>query len=181
MTQYNGRLMNTGRPAVTGGLAFKKQTLATQVWVDGSIAANDTLYFAKLPKGAVVSGGRVYSGRFASGTSAGSCSFSFCLGVDGQLLDQAGTQYSTTSTTSAFGVWGPIDYNIITSNSPQNATRQWESGFTSPLGGLLVTKGPLTAAVDCNVYATVTVSAGNGSGASSYLNLELDYYTGTYS
>lgn len=181
MTQYNGRLMAANRQAVSGGLALDKKTMATQVFVDGSIIANDTLYFGKLPKGAIVSGGRIYSGRFASGTSAGSCSFSLCLGFDQGLLDFSGTAYSTTSTTSAFGVWGPIDYNIITSNSPMNGTRQWESGFTSPLGGLLVTKGPLQAVTDGNIYATVIVSAGNGSGVSSFLNLELDYYMGTQS
>ena len=178
MARYNGALISNKVPAQQGP-AKDKQTLATQVWVNDAVAANDTFYFGKLPKGAVITGGRVFSGRLASGTSAGSCSFSFCLGVDQILADASATTYSVASVTSALGVWGPIDFNAATGS--YTGSVKFEAGFNAPLGGLLMTKGPLSVTAEANVFATLTVSAGNGSGTSAYLNIEVDYYTGTHS
>lgn len=177
MARYDSRLMNAGRQAALGGPARTKQTLATQVWVNDAVAVNDTFYFGKLSKGAVVTGGRVYASRLASGTSAGSCSFSFCLGIDAIVANASGTTYSVASLTSAFGNFGPIDMNPDTGSA---GSLKFDSGFNYALGGLLLTTGPMTVTADGNVFATLTVSAGNGSGLSAYLNLELDYYTGTY-
>lgn len=179
MARYNGALISNKVPAGQGP-AKDKHTLATQVWVNDAVAVNDTFYFGKLPKGAVITGGRVFSGRLASGTSAGSCSFSFCLGVDQIVANASGTTYSVASVTSALGNFGPIDFNVATSNTPA-ATNKFESGFDAPLGGLLLTQGPLSVTAEANVFATLTVSAGTGSGISAYLNLEVDYYTGTIS
>jgi hypothetical protein len=177
MTQYNGR--TAAKSAVAVGFASDKKSLATNVWVNDSVAVNDTFYFGKLPKGAVITGGRVFSGRLASGTSAGSCSFSFTLGFDQILWSGSGTSYSVASITSAFGNFGPIDFNVATSNTPA-ATQRFESGFQSVLGGLLLTQGPLIAQAEGNVFATLTVSAGSGSGVSAYLNMEMDWYAGIH-
>ena len=180
MARYDGRLMAKGRQGAAGHGDKDVKTLATQVWVNDSVAVNDTFYFGKLPKGSIICGGRVYSGRLASGTSAGSCSFSFALGVDQILKNTSGTSYSVASVTSALGTFGPIDFNARTSNTP-TATQAYDSGFSAPLGGLLLSQGQLTVTTDeGNVFATLTVSAGNGSGVCAYLNLELEYYTGTY-
>jgi hypothetical protein len=173
MTQYNGR--TAAKSAVAVGFANDGKLLATNVWVNDSVAVNDTFYFGKLPKGAVVTGGRVYSGRLASGSSAGSCSFSFTLGFDQIMYTGSATSYGAASLTSAFGNFGPIDFNVATSNTPA-ATQRYESGFQGVLGGVLLTQGPLIAQAEGNVFATLTVSAGSGSGVSAYLNLELDWY-----
>lgn len=177
MTQYNGRLASKSALAV--GWAGEKKTLAANVWINDSVAVNDVFYFGKLPKGAVITGGRVYSGRLASGTSAGSCSFSFALGFDQILWTGSATSYGTASVTSAFGNFGPIDFNVATSNTPA-ATQKYESGFQGVLGGVLLTQGPLVTQAEGNVFATLTVSAGSGSGVSAYLNLELDFYAGIH-
>lgn len=174
MAKYVGQKMASGRSSNSLGWAGNKQSMATQVWVNDAVTANDTFYFGKLPKGAIITGGRVFSGRLASGTSAGSCSFSFCLGVDQIVKNASGTSYTVASITSALGNFGPIDFNVATSNTPA-ATNRFESGFSSPLGGLLMTQGPLFCTDECNVFATLTVSAGNGSGVSAYLNLEIEY------
>lgn len=179
MAIYNSVKMDARRPAVTGGLAQKKQTLATQVWVNDSVLANDTLYFGKLPKGAVVTGGRLYSGRLSSGASASCCCLELVLGFDQILQNASATTFSVASLTSGFGHFGPLNFSTATSSNPNN--NQFEAGFSAPLGGLLATNGPLTVNADGNVFATVVVSAGAGSGISGYLNIELDYITGTYS
>lgn len=180
MAQFNGRLMNVGRPAVTGGLALKKQTLATQVWVDTSGTANDTYYFGRLPKGAVITGGRLFSGRLASGACTGSCCVEMVLGVDQILMNTSGTSFTVASLTSGLGHVGPIDYT--SGGVVSGSSLKFEAGMNYPLGGLLLTQGPLNVTVDgTNVFATLVVAAGSGSGISGYLNLELDYYTGTYS
>lgn len=179
MAQFNGRLMSAGRQAITGGLAVKRQTLSTQVYIDTTGTANDLYYFGKLAKGAVICGGRLYSGRLASGTSISSCCVDMVLGVDQILANASGTTYSVASLTSGLGHFGPINYSTCTSTNP--STNIYEQGFTAPLGGLLLTQGPLTVTVDqTNVFATLVVAAGSGSGISGYLNLDIDYITGTY-
>ena len=178
MARYDGRLMARGRQAAAGIGDKDKKSLSTQVWINDSVAVNDTFYFGKLPKGSIINGGRVYSSRLASGTSAGSCSFSFALGVDQILKSASATSYSVASVTSAMGNFGPIDFNAAIGS--YTGSVKFESGFSAPLGGLMLVAGPLTTTDETNVFATLTVSAGNGSGVSAYLNLELEYYTGTY-
>lgn len=180
MATFNGRMMATGRPSVTGGLAQKRQTLSTQVYVDTTGTANDLYYFGKLSKGAVITGGRLYSGRLASGICIGSCCVEMVLGVDQILANTSGTTFSVASLTSGLGHFGPINYSTSTSSNP--GSNNYEAGMSQPLGGLLLTQGPLTVTVDqTNVFATLVVAAGNGSGISGYLNLDVDFITGTYS
>jgi hypothetical protein len=180
MAQFNSRLISGNRPAVTGGLADKRQTLSTQVYVDTTGTANDTYYFGKLAKGAVITGGRIYSGRLASGTCPSSCCVELVLGVDQILKNASGTSFTVASLTSGLGHFGPINYATSTSSNPNN--NQHEAGYSAPLGGLLLSQGPLTATVDgTNVFATLVVAAGNGSGISGYLNVDIDFITGTYS
>lgn len=180
MAQFNGRLMSTGRPDVTGGLALKKQTLSSQVYIDCSNALSDTYYFGKLPKGAVVAGGRLYSGRLASGVCAASTLVEFTLGFDQIVASQSGTTYSVASLTSALGHFGPISYSTG-SDGASGTTCKFDSGFTQQFMGILAVAGPLTTTVEpTNVFATLAASAGFQSGISGYLNIELDYYTGTY-
>lgn len=181
MAQFNSRLITQNRPAVTGGLAAKRQTLSTQVYVDVTGTTSDTYYFGKLPKGGVITGGRLYSGRLASGACTGSCCVELVLGVDQILANASGSTFSVASLTSGLGHFGPIDYSTATAGV-SGTTSKFEAGFTHPLGGLLLSQGPLTVTVDgTNVFATLVVAAGSGSGISGYLNLDVDYITGTYS
>ena len=179
MARFDGRLMAAGRQASTGGLADKRQTLSTQVYVDTTGTANDTYYFGKLAKGAVITGGRIYSGRLASGTCPSSCCVELALGVDQILKNASGTTFSVASLTSGLGHFGPINYATSTSSNPNG--NQHVEGYSAPLGGLLLTNGPLTVTADnTNVFATLVVAAGNGSGISGHLNLDVDFITGTY-
>ncbi len=180
MTAFTGRLMATGRQPAVGGLDNKRRTLSAQVFVDTTGTAADTYTFGKLPKGAIITGGRLYSGRLASGTCAGSCCVEMVLAVDQILSNASGTTYSVASLTSGLGHFGPINYATATSSNPNR--NQHEAGYDCPLGGLLRVVGPLQVTVEgTNVVATLQVAAGSGSGISGWLNLDLDYVTGTYS
>jgi len=179
MARFDSRLMSNTRQAVTGGLANKRQTLTSPLFVDVTGTANDTYYFGKLPKGAVITGGKIYSGRLASGTCPSSCCVELVLGVDQILANVSGTTYSVASCTSALGHFGPINYATATSSNPNG--NQSEAGYQAPLGGLLLSQGPLTVTVDgTSVFGTLVVAAGNGSGISGYLTIDVDYITGTY-
>ena len=180
MARFDGRLMDKGRSPVTGGSAWNRQTMSTQVYVDLTGTAADTYYFGKLPKGAVITGGRMYSGRLASGTCTGSCCIELVLGVDQILKNASGTSFTVASLTSGLGHFGPIDYT--TAGYVSGTTVPFQGGFSAPLGGLLLSQGPLTVTVeDTNVFAALVVAAGSGSGISGYLNLDVDYITSTYS
>jgi len=179
MARFDSRLMSPGRQASTGGLADKRQTLSAQVFVDTTGTANDTYYFGKLAKGAVITGGKIYSGRLASGTCPSSCCVELVLGVDQILKNGSGTSFTVASLTSGLGHFGPINYATATSSNPNG--NQSEAGYQAPLGGLLLSQGPLTVTSDnTNVFATLVVAAGNGSGISGYLNVDIDFITGTY-
>ncbi len=181
MASFQGKLMAAGRSPTVGGFAGEKHCLATNVWVNDSVgvSGSDTLYFGKLPKGAVITGGRLYSGRLASGTTSACQCMGLVLGVDQILNNQSGTSFSIASNTTALGNFVPIDFRPIDVSNAYG-TRPWDSGFTAPLGGLLLTQGPLTMMADGSVFATVATSALSGSGISGYLNLELDYVVGQY-
>jgi len=187
MTRYDGRLsanvgLNITRQPVLDGLAWKKHTMATQVWLNDSISgsASDTLYFGKLPRGAAIVGGRVYSARLASGSSAACCCMGFCLGVDVICYNGSGVSFSTASLTSGLGLFSPMDFNPPNSATSYLSGRTDDSGFNAPLGGILLTQGPLYLQADGSVFGTMLASAGTGSGISGYLNLELDYLTAVY-
>ena len=180
MAQFNSRLISQNRPTVTGGSAANRQTLSAQVYVDMTGTASDTYVFGKLPKGAIITGGRMYSGRLASGTCTGSACIELVLGVDQILANGSAATFSVASLTSGLGHFGPIDYT--TAAGVSGTTSNFQAGFTAPLGGLLLSQGPLTVTVEgTTVFATLVVAAGSGSGISGYLNLDVDYITGTYS
>ena len=74
---------------------------------------NDDIYLmCKLPKGAVVFGGRFRSSRLASGTSAGSTTLALNFGLNGAFTDALGVSYSAASASVAFGSGYGMDYAL---------------------------------------------------------------------
>ena len=183
MTRYDGRFMFPARQSAFGGSAFKKHTLATQVWCSNDLSASgtsDTLYFGKLAKGSIVTGGRIYGGRLASGASIGCSSFALCLGLDAICYSTSGTSYGATSMACGLLATNTIEFNIGPHSSVPTGTLRWESGYSIPFGAVLAIAGPLVLQADGNVYATIVGSAATGSGICANMNIELDYYAGTY-
>lgn len=124
-----------------------------------TIAAGDRILLARLPKGAVIVGGRVFGGNLDS-TGTGSALLDIDIGVDmGGTVD--------TDQLGNFGIWSSA---AVTSVKP-------EVGYDMPLGGLLRTAGPQTMTGDYNhVYATVVASAAGQTSGS--IGLELTYRLG---
>jgi hypothetical protein len=133
--------------------------------------SGDIYRMVKVPKGAVVTGGRVFGSRMSSGTSYGSSSLSFNCGFSGAIKTMAGVSYGATSTSNALGAILPnyTDVSGITG----------ESGLNHVLGGLLYTTGPLEVLEDQWVQLKVTGTAVSFVSAAA-LSLEVNYYMGTH-
>lgn len=135
------------------------------IWSDSSattLLANDRILLARLPKGAVIVGGRVY-GKNMDSTGTGSALLDIDIGVDmGGTVD--------TDQLGNFGIWSSA---VVTGVKP-------EVGYDMPLGGLLRTAGPQTMTGDYNhVYATVVASAAGQTAGT--IGLELRYKIGQLS
>lgn len=119
-----------------------------------TLAAGDRILLARLPKGAVIVGGRVKGGNLDS-TGSGSALLDIDIGVDmGGTVD--------TDQLGNFGIWSSA---AVTGVKP-------EVGYDMPLGGLLRTAGPQTMTGSYNnVYATVVASAAGQTSGSITLEL----------
>lgn len=159
----------SGFPAAGGvGNAQSKKIAWGSVDISTAPAATDILIMCKLPKGAIVVGGRLLGDRLSSGTSGGSSSLGVNIGVDGPITSRGGTSYLTTASVSnVLGTFGPLEGNAVTGVKP-------ESGYNYALGGLLVSDGPFTTAAACN--ALITFSTSGTSFITGTLTLEVDYY-----
>jgi hypothetical protein len=147
------------QPFGVGGAADKQ--VVRSVYTPGSttLLANDRILLARLPKGAVITGGRVYGGNLDS-TGNGSALLDIDIGVDmGGTVD--------TDQLGNFGIWSSA---AVTGYKP-------EVGYDMPLGGLLRTAGPQTMTGAYNhVYATVVASAAGQTAGT--VCLELNYTAG---
>lgn len=131
-------------------------------------AAADILIMCKLPKGAIIFGGRLAGDRLASGTSGGSSSLGVNIGLDTPFTSRSGTSYATTASMSnVLGTFGPLEGNVVTGVKP-------EIGYNYPLGGLLISDGPLTLTAEGN--ALITISSSATSFISGTLTLGVEYY-----
>src|SRR3972149_4058683 len=129
--------------------------------------AGDIYRMVKVPKGAIVTGGRVFGSRMSSGTPYGSSSLSFNCGFSGAIKTLAGVSYGATTTSNALGAINPA-YAAVSGVIS-------ESGLDHLLGGLLYTVGPLEVTEDQFVQLTVTGTAGSFVSAGC-LSLEVEYY-----
>ena len=166
MAQYRSSFVAAGKPTPSSGWANQLQTAWATYEVATAPAANDTLVMCKLPKGAMIVGGRLITERLASGTSAGSASLGVNIGVDMKVYTNAGVSVATTSTSNCLGTFGPLDYAAVTGVKP-------ESGVNMPLGGLLYSEGPLRLSDNGNAYITFSSSA--TSFVTGQLTLEVDF------
>ena len=131
------------------------------------LAATDVIKLCRLPRGAVVLGGRIKGSKLASGATAASQSMVLNIGVDASITTGLGTNVTKLSTSTALA--SSIIPNGAAVTDVKNAGYDW------PLGGLLVSDGPFTLQDDATVYVTVVASAGAGSFVSAVLALEVDY------
>lgn len=181
MSKYNTRQAHPKSPTQSQGWAGQKKVaygalrLGLGLGWDGSDTvpaatgpvANDLYYMCKLPKGALIFGGRIKGNRVASGTSAGSTALQLAIGLDGPFKDVTGTVYSTyASGASALGLVS-VDYSRI---SGVFSSEQ----MNMELAGLLLSTGPLLTQADQNAIVQVAVAPSSFISGST-LALEVDY------
>jgi hypothetical protein len=172
MTDYTATRAGSTRPAVASGLANVKIS-QWGITTATTAAAGDKYYLVKLPKGAVVVGGRVYGDKLASGATAASESLTVNIGVDQAITLSDGTVVTSASTSNALGA-GILSGSAVAGIKP-------ETGYNMPLGGLLMTTGPFRCNEECNAYITVVASAGAGSFSSGDIAMVVDYHMGSHS
>lgn len=157
------------------GFALDRKTQWGTVEVTANMAPLDTFIMAKLPKGAVIVGGALLGDKLDS-TGAGSACLSLNIGVDKAVVLPNGTTVTTLSTSNALAAsWGGFgsEGGAVTGYKPE------ATGRNLPLGGLLLSDGPLLCTDDCNVVITIITS--QGGVVSGTLTLVVDYYASTLS
>ncbi len=165
--------------ATRGGVGFPTQAAGwsgaqQRVWgtyeVGVTPAAADIIIMCKLPKGAMIIGGAVKGDKLESAGS-GSGLASVNIGLDAAVVTPDGTTVTAASTSNcllAALVLGP-DTAAVTGYKPEAAVRN------VPLGGLLLTHGPLRTTVE-PTNVTVTFTASILALTTGTLMVEVDYY-----
>lgn len=179
-TYFSPQARPTVQPNTAGWAGTKKTAVGTIPDVGASAGtatvttgpiSGDIYRMVKLPKGAVVTGGRVFGSRMSSGSSYGSSSLSFNAGFSGAVKTLTGTSIGATTTSNALGAINPT-YAAVSGITT-------ESGLDHCLGGLLYSLGPLECSEDQFVQLTVTGTAVSFVSAGC-LSLEVEYYIGTH-
>lgn len=173
MATYIAARASASRPVVSSGPAQDLQVAWGAVELTTAVAAADIITLCRLPKGAVVVGGRLRGDKLASGAAAASESLTIAIGID-----QAATLYDGTAVGAGSMVNGLMTTQILSGVAVTSIKP--ETGYDMPLGGLLITSGPFTVGAECNVNVVVQASAGAGSFISGTLSIEVDYYMGSH-
>lgn len=169
MATFTATPAETRKPAKSSGWAGAKQVAIGTYDVGTILAAADVIKFCKLPRGAVVVGGRLFGDPLASGTFASQC-LTLNIGVDASVVTAIGTAVTTLSTSTALGS------SLAPNSDAVSGVGTGETIITMPLGGLLCTHGPFRLEADGTVYATIVTSAGAGSWLSGTLSIAVDYF-----
>lgn len=171
---YSTQASPTRQAKGVGAAQVKKVAHGSYEITDsGPMAANSIIYMCKLPKGAIITGGRVYGDPIDS-SGSGSALACIHVGISGAFTAGDGTVYGATTATACLVSSLPLgpDAVAVVGYKATN-TRNF------PFGGLVVTNGPLLAADDCLAYVTFTASAlALGTGT---LAIEVEYYASTTS
>jgi hypothetical protein len=164
---------STNRPASGSGYALQLQKAWGTVSLSTAFAPGDTLVMCKLPKGAIIVGGALLGEKWDS-AGAGTACMTLNIGVDQPVITPQGTTVSTASTSDCLAAAWAIGSEIaaIPGVHPE------ASGRNIPLGGLLVSKGPLTCTDECNVIIKSITSA--ATTFTAVVTLTVDYYASTH-
>lgn len=162
MTDYTATPAAAGKPISGEGGGGDVLAVCNIITPTSPLLLGDRLLMARLPKGAVIVGGRVFGGNIDT-TGSGSALLDMDLGVDmGGTVD--------TDQLGNFGIWSSA---VVTSVKP-------EVGYEMPLGGVMRTAGAQTMTGDYNnVYFTVIASAAGQT--AGLIGLLILYKIGTHS
>ena len=136
----------------------------------GPMAANSILYMCKVPKGAYITGGRIYGDQVETATATSLMSVH--VGINAGFTGIDGTVYTASTATAC------LVSSLQIGVAAGAVTGLKDTGRVNwPFGGLVVTNGPLLTADEALVYITFTASATTLS--TGTLNVEVEYYTST--
>lgn len=163
------------RQAKAAGLSHEKKTGwgSYELTDSGPMSANSIIYMVKIPKGAVITGGRVYGDPIDSSGNASALA-SIHVGLSGAFTGIDGTVYGATTATAC-----------LTSSLALGPDAVAVAGYKAtntrniPFGGLVVTNGPLLVSDECFAYVTFTASA--LAFTTGTLTIEVEYYAATLS
>ncbi len=167
MTTYTATRAASNFPVFKPGGSGERSTAWGSIQLTTPLAAADVIKMVRLPRGAILLGGRIKGSKLASGATAASQSMTLNVGVDVSITTGLGTNVTKASTSIALAA-GTIPNGA-------GVTGVNDAGYNWPLGGLLVTDGPFTLQDEGTVYATILASAGAGSFVSGVLVMEIDY------
>jgi len=172
MTTYTATAGQPTRPANASGWSRQKQISTGAITLSVLLAATDVIKMCKVPRGAVITGGRLRGGRLASGATAASQSMVLNFGLDASVTTFTGTNVTTLSTSTALGA------SLIPSAAAVTDVK--DSGYNWALGGLLISDGPFQVQDDATIKITVVASAGAGSFTTGTIYLDIEYYMGVH-
>ena len=144
MTTYTATKGAAGIPVPGHGFGGNKKQAWGVYSVTASLAAGDIIRLCRLPKGAVVTGGRFFGSKIEISTSG--AAFDVDVGYEANGTDSADPD--------AFGNNGVLVHAAVSGVKP-------ELGYNYPFGGVLNTAGPKTLAAETIVGLTITASALN--------------------
>ena len=172
MTAFTATRAGLTKPAASVGWAQDTKTGWGTIEVSAAAPA-DVFNMVRIPKGAMIVGGRVLGDKLDS-TGAGSACMTVNIGLTAAVLTPAGVSVSTASTSNALGAaWAfGSDFSAVLGYKP-------ETGRNLPLGGLLLSDGPLFVQDEC--WATLTVITSAGGLTTGSLTLQVDYYMAQHS
>lgn len=154
MATVRSTTASANAPASGHGFAGNKKTkYGFYSYTSAGPAAADTIVMCRLPKGAVILGGR-FRGRLMELTTSGAT-----LDIDVGIT-------SGDTDTDAFGNLGVL-------SGAAKTGIQVGTGYNYAFGGVLLDNGPLTLTQESEIGLTVVASA--ASFVSSILSLEVDY------
>ena len=173
MTVFTATRAGATRAAVGVGNAQDLKVAWGTIEITTNPLLGDSYIMCKLPKGALIVGGRI-TGDPLDSSGSGSALLGFNCGVDKAVTAADGTAFAATSTSNCLGAsmaFGP-DAVAVAGYKATN-TRNF------PFGSVLVTSGPLLTSDDCNVYLIASASALAFS--TGTLNVFVEYYQQTTS
>lgn len=173
MTTYVAAAADPKRPASAAGESRSKKVAFGTIEITTAVAAADIITMCRLPKGAVVVGGRILGDKLASGATAASESLTIAIGIDQAAVTGDGTSVGAASMVNSLLGTQILSGIAVSTTKP-------ETGYNMPLGGLLITNGGFTVGAEANVNIVIQASAGGGSFSSGTLSLEVDYYMGQH-
>lgn len=169
MAVYTATRAGSNRPSSASGWAVDSKRAWGTIEFTATPLLGDTIYMVKLPKGAMITGGFLQGDKIDSVT-AGSSLMSINIGLDKAFTTADGTSFTSASGSNALAsAWnlGP-DAATSATYKPDNNVRN------VPLGGVLLTNGPILTSDETNVYITVNASA--VAFTSGTITLLVDYY-----